>query len=498
MLGRKAVDKRDHRDGRDPGGDRPDRGPRPGGGDRFRKDRRDDRAAPAPPREILPAPGIQVSLVPAPEAIRLIGKEIHHEARVYPLFDVAKILLSERARCRAVFEAPDPLPFLWRGLLDESVFLTKEDALQHLWGSPLRQQFLEEETVETDPPKGNFTAVARCGISGEWLGPPNFHAYQPNLRRFHRERFPHLSFESYSAKVRTEKGEEAVNAWLATMTRKTRWRILGAGDEAWIEDETLAKRELAAKAFDTAFEEARCIEVSAGIPAAHLSPALMASLKQAGNHAKQHPAFLIPAVCKALESEHMPVFKRQGKLFTGPARPHPLPPDQVLAERPGIIVEWIRNNPPAKLEGLWKEVSPDGNGVPPAEYAADLYWLLQQGHILLHTDDTLVVQEVRPPTPQAQPAGKKNKKKKKGQPLPAESAAVESAADDFQASVALDAHPDTTEESSTETATEADAPSEPATSPEPAPEPLTPAEQGHPAEENPASLSAGVDESPAL
>ena len=93
----------------------------------------------------------------------------------------------------------------------------------------------------------------------------------------------------------------------------------------------------------------------------------------------------------------MPVFKRKGKLYTGPARPQHLAADAVLAERPSEMVKWIRENSPAKLEGLWKAILPEGSTAPPAEYAADLFWLLQQGHILLYTDDTLVVQDAPKP-----------------------------------------------------------------------------------------------------
>ncbi len=251
LMGRKAEDKRDHPERRD---NRDGRGPREEGSRFGGRSRRDARPAPAPREEVRPAPGVTVAIVPAPEAVHLIGKEILHEARVYPLFDVAQTLLAERGRCRAVFESPEPHPFLWRGLLDESVFVTREDAARHLWTSDLRARFVEQETIETEPPKGNYTTVARCGLSGEWLGPPNFHAYQTNLRRIHRERFPHLPFESYSAKVRMEKGEEAVNEWLATMTQKTRWRIRGGAEDAWIEDEAVAKRELTLRFFDEAFE----------------------------------------------------------------------------------------------------------------------------------------------------------------------------------------------------------------------------------------------------
>ena len=376
--------------------------------------RRDERReGPPRPQQAPPADGVRVTLVPDAEAIHLIGKEIHQVARVYPLFDVARILLAERGRCRALFEAPAPQPPLFRGKLDDSLFLTREEAVRHLWNSELRARFLEEETVEVDPPAGNFQLIARCGLSGEWLGPPNFHAYQTTLRRLHRERFSHMSFEAYAAKVRTERGEEAVNSWLETQKMKTRWRIKDAGEDAWTSDPVEAGRTLTTVCFEAAFEETRRAEILASVPSANLSPSLMTSLKIAGNHARNHPAMLIPAVCKAVEAEHLPVFKRQGKLYTGPARPHPLPQDAVLAERPGIMVEWIRANPPAKLEGLWKAVLPEGATAPPAEFAADLFWLLHQGHILLFTDDTLVVQETRPPVAAAESSGATKTRKKK-------------------------------------------------------------------------------------
>ncbi|HSP41994.1 MAG TPA: hypothetical protein VLO11_03910 [Luteolibacter sp.] len=399
--GRRSQDR-----GHDDDSRKPFRGRGPG--------RRDDRReGPPRPQQSPPAEGVRVTLVPDAEAIHLIGKEVHQVARVYPLFDVARILLAERGRCRAVFEASEPHPPLFRGKLDDSLFLTREEAVRHLWHSELRARFIAEETVEVDPPSGNFQLVARCGLSGEWLGPPNFHSYQTTLRRLHRERFSHMPFEAYSAKVRTERGEEAINAWLETQKKKTRWRLKDAGDDAWTSDPVEAGRTLAAACFDEAFEETRRAELLASVPPANLSPSLMTSLKIAGNHARNHPAMLIPAVCKAVEAEHLPVFKRQGKLYTGPARPHPLPQDAVLAERPGIMVEWIRANPPAKLEGLWKAVLPEGATAPPAEFAADLFWLLHQGHILLFTDDTLVVQETRAHADAGESGANKPAKKKK-------------------------------------------------------------------------------------
>ncbi len=480
---RDAGDKPERKPKTFPGGDerpprRDDRGPRVGGsrdggerrpfqgrGGKF-EDRRD-----SPPRqvEVGPEEGVRVTIAPDAQAVHLIGKEVHQVARVYPLFDVAKILLAEKSRCRAVFEAPEPHAPLIRGKLEESVFVTREEAVRHLWNSELRNDLIEEETIEVDPPTGSFQAIARCGISGEWLGPVNFHSYQTNLRRLHRERFARMPFELYSSKVRTERGEEAVNAWLETMKTKTRWRIKGDGDEGWIDDRSEAERAFGNRCFEKAFEETRLADVSGAIPAKYLSPSLLVSLKLSGTHARNHPAILIPAVCRAIEAEHLPVFKRQGKLHTGPARPHPLPLNAVLAERPALMVAWIRENAPAKLEGLWKSVLPEGSTAPPAEFAADLFWLLHQGHILLYTDDTLVVQEAREtntPEPSGEPKKKKKKKKKAkiaaepaGAEAPvAETPAAEAAGLDSPAEDADDSTPAEPEASETQPETPAEAP----------------------------------------
>jgi len=366
---------------------------------------------------VAPAPGVRLSIVPDPEALHLIAKEVHHVARVYSLFDIATTLLADRHRCRAVFEVEKGEGPLFRGRLDDSVFLTRSEAAAHLWKTrALRDGFLDEETVEVDPPAGNYVAVARCGLSGEWLGPPNFHTYQMNLRRLHRERFPNMPFEAYQSRVRTERGEEAVNAWLESMKIRTRWRLKNASEDApWIEDAGEAARALESAAFDEAFESTMRADVPASIRAADLSPGLLSTLKRGGGHIRKHPAMLIPAICKSLEAEHLPVFKRKGKLYTGPARPLALPADAVLAERPGRMVDWIRGNNPAKLEGLWQAVLPEGGSAPPAEYAADLFWMLQQGHVLLFTDDTLIVQEHHEP---AVSAKKKPKKKKTAHTAP--------------------------------------------------------------------------------
>jgi hypothetical protein len=405
----KGRDRRDDNNRRDQGNRSQGRDAQriPGRGRDFRDDRRNDRRGDTRDDRrdqgrieheyIEAAPGVRVLIQPAAAAVQLVAKEVHHVARVYSLFDVSNILLARRDRCTASFEAADSRPPLLHGKLDGSLWLTREEAIAHFWQAPWRTEFYEEETVEVPPPTGNFQVVARCGMSGEWLGPPNFHTYQTALRRIHRERFSHMRFEAYTAKVRTERGEEAVNAWLDTMKSRVRWKAKGTDEELSFDDRASVERHFAAHRFADAFEETRRAEVSADIPARNLSPSLLTSLRGAGTHAKQHPAVLIPVICRMLEAAHLPVFKRDGRLYTGPARPRSLSPETILAERPAAIVHWLAATPKATLKGLWKEVLPDGQTEPCKEWLADLFWLLTEGFVLLFSDDKLSLQHRRDP-----------------------------------------------------------------------------------------------------
>lgn len=410
--------------GRRDGGGRGDGGRRDfrggaGRGGRDERGARDERGGRDGFRRELPEPlaGLKVAVKPSKEGVHLLVKEIQHRARVYSMFDVAQLFLAARERCVLELELDGGRPALYCGRRDASVFVTKEEAVAHFMGSPLFAMAYEMEEVECDPPAGNFQVVARCGLSGEWLGPPNFHSYQTNLRRLHREKFSNMPFDRYVAKVRTERGEEAVNAWLDTMRKQVRWRPVGGDDESWMTDRALVERDFAQNRVGEFFEECRTVTLPGDVDPDALSSAVMASIRIAGGHVRRHPAMLIPPLCRLLEGEHLAIFKRQGKLFCGPARPHPLESYDELSVRPAAIVRWLDTNPDAKLEALWPAVLPEGGAEPSKEWLLDLFWLLSQGHVLLFEDGSLVLPKKKAKGAAAAPAeGKAKKKKKKRKP----------------------------------------------------------------------------------
>jgi hypothetical protein len=369
--------------------DRSGRDDRRGGPRGGPADRRFSR--PEPEVIIAPAPGVKVLIEPNADALHLIAKEVTHVARVYSLFDISKTLLSQRERYHGVFTVDESKAPLYYGHRDHSLWLTKEEAVQHFWRADWRTDLYEEEEVEIDGPAGNFQVIAKCGLSGKVLGPPNYHAYQSTIRQVHRELFPNMPFDRYAARIVTERSEEAVQAWLHGMKTKLRWKPVGQEETVWLEDRVAVEQHFLNHRFPEMYMATHRVEIPANTNVGFFSPSLLVSFKNAARHAAQHPAIIIPTVCTLLEKEHLPVFKKQGKLFAGPSRPHPIPDDTTFADRMDLIVTWMRANPETKLSKLWKAVLPEGESDPSAEWLADLFWLLSQGHLLLFADDTLIL-----------------------------------------------------------------------------------------------------------
>lgn len=450
------------------------RGQRGGGGGRGRRD--DDRR---PLRqEVEPPEGFELRLMPAEESLDLLAKRVIDSGQTFSVFDLAKVLLQSRDRFRVTFESSGKKFFRCRE--DQSIWLTKDEAQRHLWRSEWVKKFYEEVQVEGEAPKGSFSAIARCGISNELLGPPNYHGYQEKLAALHRERFSNMSLDAYRAKVRTERGEEAVEAWLESMKTVTKWKVAEPKEEEVKEEpkadeaeateatedskeavpeaepelaaeapeqtseqseEIAAPEELAAEAEEAApddapaeesndaagdapaakeeapaeekpvelFDDARAVErhfaenhfdevfeetdrawVMGDIRGNLLSPGLLTLLKRGVAEEKRYPAKLMPVVCRQLSGRHVAVFKWKKKLKVGPSRPHAVPTDTPLAERPRAIIDHLVKKSGVALKDFWEAVMPEGvTDEQKHDWFQDFQWLLSQGHIILLSDTTV-------------------------------------------------------------------------------------------------------------
>lgn len=227
--GKRGGNQRDRRgshggqgDRRQPRGDSKDRGDRRGGrgGDR--------RGRSQPPKPFEPT--VKVDLYPQDEAFDALINRLRSSARTYQLFDIAHLLLEKPDRYIAVVTpksgsgdnaTPQKLYYSVPGHLP---FETEEDAINFVITHHL-DLFFDIEEIEVEPPKGNFPMVNRCTITGELLGPPNYHRYQEFVQRHYANRITGMSFERFTSRIEGVKEQEQIDAWLESMKKGARYTV---------------------------------------------------------------------------------------------------------------------------------------------------------------------------------------------------------------------------------------------------------------------------------
>ena len=118
---------------------------------------------------------------------------------------------------------PDGLPF-------ES----DEAAVAHVMSAHL-DKFFDRADVEVEPPKGSFQVINRCSVTGELLGPPNYHRYNQIVQQHYASRLSgRMGFEAFRGRIETVRDAEVVNQWLAKMRKTTRytWKLSPAAPAA--------------------------------------------------------------------------------------------------------------------------------------------------------------------------------------------------------------------------------------------------------------------------
>ena len=444
-------------EGRRPDGDRRPsndrdqrpRSPRPSeSGDRHGPPRPEQRRSGPPPQrrdtERRPAPSapptlpIEVTFQPEDKGFAGMIEAMKHNQRAYTLFDIAKLVLNKPERHFVKFSrqptasgTPEPLFLVTPG---ESVFLRQDEAVRFA----LRQHagmILKEKKTPIDPPKGNFTFVNRCGITGIWLGPPNYHEYQSRLVRHHQSRLRHMHFEEFKSRIQTVKDPEAVKAWVDSMSFKTEYECLldpepktfATRDEV---EQHFVENHLAK--FVTSAPEVRI----SGVASRQLqNPALLETIRLAWEQERKFPLKTANEMRGRLRHDGFHFFKDpKGITFISRIKPQKFESITHLSEQIQKIILFLREHfgskrkrliehfvPPAAAPAPTETPAPSGDTVaiasgltadasapatpapimPSAEdrILADLHWLIQDGYVVEFSDGRLWALGDKPPQP---------------------------------------------------------------------------------------------------
>jgi len=399
---------------------------------------RGPRGRPEPPwerREPPPLPELNVSLVPEEKGVESLARQIKMTGRAYPLFEIAQMILAKPERHSVVFEVKkneqgQAVQPLFLCALDDTIWLSEDEAVAHV----LRKHFgtfYQADRTATEPPKGKYTFVAQCGMSGVILGPPNYHDYQNQLRKLHSERYSRMPFEVYKSRVRIVRDEETVKKWVEDQSWKTEYICLNVPEAV-----RLGNMEAVEKHFRETHKENIIKQVVShtltGAAARNLRSPDLARLARSVTEDQRRFPLQIATVLSQQFAGHGLQFFKVNKTIThvAVARPHYL--DLALtpvSEGVKRIVEFIDTHPKTNRRDLIEALSPtpapttppaapqaaaEGQPAPEAQPAAqpqanpdptpeqtaviaDLHWLIHQGHVIEFANG--VLENARKPLP---------------------------------------------------------------------------------------------------
>lgn len=396
---------------------RPDRAERPdrrqGGGGGRRPNFRDRQRGEMPSPRVVAEPvderlaSLEVAFLPERRGLAPLAGRFAKSCRAYSLFEVASLFLSKPDYYLIKIEVPASQASLSLFQCTEckAVFLDRAAAASHVFSAHF-EKFCRKEERETEPPKGNFVCVARCGLSGVLLGPPNYHGYNDKVAEIHRTRYPDMPLEAYRQRIETLHDATAIEQWKESMRKQVVYHF-GHGEQAvsfnrfseaesYFRDHSLAET----------VKESKSVMVPGAIAHAMEAGPLRRVIEEAWNRESRFPLKLSIILRLAFRHLGLHTFKAAGgHTFVTAVAPAPIEPAHAV-EGVREILDFIAAKPgctPSEMIAALNPAAPpapaEGAETPPVPAASSrehdlkrqLQWLVAKGHVIEFSDGRMAI-----------------------------------------------------------------------------------------------------------
>ncbi|MBR3086031.1 MAG: hypothetical protein IKH04_06475, partial [Kiritimatiellae bacterium] len=383
---------------------------------------------PPPP----PPLALAVRFLPEGKALDSIIRRIQTTRRAYPFREIVKLFQKDDASLAVRIEADkaaDPSARIWQCRACSLPALDAAELEAHILEKHLGDHF-EERVVEGEAPAGNFPCVARCGLTGELLGPPNHHSYAARIQQMLRERFPGMGESEYRSHIEMVRDPEAIEQWRENAKKQTlyfRKAEPAAGSAGKTDDrkgpETPENQESQpeapapeAPAKGLTRQEAESLFRSEILPSLMNSASHVVcqakSLKNmpnrrlasflSGEFAKDEDlrsqGSLSRAVHAAFHHRGLKFFRAmddRGQEFVTAVAPVKFEAENATAEISALI-SYTGDNPCCQAKAMVEELAGDGGEEAVKRMAASLRWLIERGHIVEFYNGALSIAAAHP------------------------------------------------------------------------------------------------------
>lgn len=365
-----------------------------------------------------------VRFLPDAKALDAIIHRIQTTRKAYPFRDIVKLFQKDDASLAVRIEAPAAAENgaqarpLFQCRLCSLPALTEEELAQHLLEKHFDDTFDARE-IEVEAPSGNFPCIARCGLTGELLGPPNHHSYQSKIREVLHSRFPGMSEAEYRSRIEMVRDPEIIEQWRQSATKQTLYFEKDAAPEtanlSRTEAETLFRRKFAPKLVNSASHILCKASVLKNMANRRLASFL--SREFAKDEAMRSQGSLARAIHAAFHHRGVRFFRAnddKGQEFVTAVLPVKFETENVTDEI-RAIVDYVAANPCCSAKALVEAVAAGGGDEVQKRVAASLRWLIEKGHIVEYFNGQLVPGASHPAFAQQ---GRKQEPKPEAAPAP--------------------------------------------------------------------------------
>lgn len=368
-------ERRNPRPQRDDGDRRPPR-------DRFKNDRFgksgarpfEKRRGDAPQaRERVQRLEAEITILPETKALGTIIRKLQNDTHAYKLRDLAQFFLDNPQSILLKVVPKGDIRF-FQCKVCSFASDREEDVIAHILGTHLGDYYDSKE-IECEPPKGNFNCVAKCGLSGELLGPPNIHEFNYIVKEMIRTRYPEMSEERYRAGIEMVRDSGEIERWRAGATRRTVFTAKGAEAELSREQ---AEGEFRRTILPTLIDTPKRLMITAAQAMKSPVKSLQRAVREAVEAERRAPYSMCFALRGAFHHRKLNFFRvndSKGPEFVTGVEYKPFDADHAIEEL-ATIAKFIAENPCCDR----------------SEFAADaqsgkhLDWLVSTGHVVSFTN----------------------------------------------------------------------------------------------------------------
>ncbi len=324
---------------------------------------------------------LTISFLPERQQLSALVRQLQGAQKAYPLNLVAQLLLDKPEFHLIKIEARGDLQ-LWQFKPDGAVFLDPESLRAHAIRLHIGEIF-DESIEEGEPPAGNFNCVGRCTLTGEWLGPPNYHGYQERLLDLQRTRFPHMKLDDYRARVEIVRDPAAIEQWKEQARTRRVYRPKANPEAAPISREE-AVQQFAQKHLPGMIQSGRRFIMPAAVARELPDSPLRRQLEEAWMRESRHPFTMTLALSPAFKHMGLHLFKSgKGGAFVTAIVPKPLHAEFAV-ENIRSMLDLIREHPGWSRAQLLEHLKP-GLAIESeeaTELLQPLRWLVDKGHVI--------------------------------------------------------------------------------------------------------------------